>query len=131
MTDIYQDNEEIKQNFKRADKQDAKPVELGVAINIETPEKNIAPFIKNIDVIQCMGIAKIGYQGNPFDDRVLAKIKDLQGKYPRTAISVDGGVNLDTAPKLISAGATRLVAGSAIFKSKNIEKTIEGLAHIT
>jgi len=40
-------------------------------------------------------------------------------------ISVDGGVNLDSAPRLIKAGANRLVAGSAILKSGDIKGTIE------
>ena len=71
-----------------------------------------------------MGIAKIGYQGQPFDSRVVAKIEDLRERYPDVTISVDGGVNFESAPKLIAAGVTRLVSGSTILNSKNIEETI-------
>ena len=42
-------------------------------------------------------------------------------------ISVDGGVNLDNAQELIGAGADRLVVGSAIWQSNDIENTIDAL----
>ena len=77
-----------------------------------------------------MGIAKIGYQGQPFDGQVIQKIQDLRKQYPEVTISVDGGVNFETAPKLIEAGATRLVSGSTILQSNNPEKTIEQLKQI-
>jgi len=106
-------------------------VELGVALNIETPNKNIEAVLPNVDFIQCMGIAKIGYQGQPFDERAIQKIKDLREVYPDVIISVDGGVNLETAPKLIEAGANRLVSGSAILKSDNVAETIEQFRNIS
>jgi ribulose-phosphate 3-epimerase len=91
-------------------------VELGVAIGVETPNDDVYPLIdKGIDFIQFMGIYQIGFQGNPFDVRVLEKIKKAREVYPKIPISVDGSVNLETAPKIIGAGADRLVIGSAIF----------------
>jgi ribulose-phosphate 3-epimerase len=42
-------------------------------------------------------------------------------------IEIDGGVNLENAPKLVAAGANALVAGSTVFKSKNPSATIEAL----
>lgn len=100
-------------------------VEVGLAIDINTPNDRIYPHLENIDFVQFMGIEKIGFQGQPFDERVLQKIKDFKNQYTKVQISVDGGVNLDTSPDLISAGANRLVSGSAIFKSNNIEDTIQ------
>ncbi|MBX4211094.1 hypothetical protein KW783_03955, partial [Candidatus Parcubacteria bacterium] len=41
-------------------------IELGVAINPDTPNEKIAPYIKDVDFVQCMGIAKIGFQSQPF-----------------------------------------------------------------
>jgi ribulose-phosphate 3-epimerase len=100
-------------------------VEIGLAINVETPIEKLAPFIDQVQFVQCMGIAKIGFQGQPFDERVLGKISELRNSYPELIISVDGGVNLETAPRLVAAGATRLVSGSAIFESDNFVETIE------
>ena len=100
-------------------------MQIGVAINPTTPLQNIFPLIPHIDFVQCMGIAKIGYQGQPFDERVLEYIKTLKEKFPELVISVDGSVTLETGPALVEAGAERLVAGSAIFKTDDIIGTVE------
>lgn len=100
-------------------------VEIGIALNIDTPIEKIKPFIDQVNVVQCMGIKEIGLQGQPFDPRVLEKISTLRKEYPDVIISVDGGVSLETAPLLIEAGADRLVAGSAIFKSDNFAEAVE------
>ncbi|MCK5059837.1 MAG: hypothetical protein KAR00_01660 [Candidatus Pacebacteria bacterium] len=99
--------------------------ELGVAINIETPLEKLELLVPKIDFVQFMGIAKIGFQGEPFDERVIEKIKEFKSKYPDIIVSVDGGVSLENAPALISAGAERLVVGSAIFGNLDISSVIE------
>lgn len=105
-----------------------KPViEVGLAIDPQTPLEAIDPYIAKVDFVQCMGIAKIGYQGQPFDERVLTHINSLRVKYPNLPISVDGGVNFESAPLLRAAGANRLVSGSAIFGSEDIPGAIEKL----
>ncbi len=101
------------------------PVELGLAINIETSPEEIFPYLRNIDFVQCMGIKKIGYQGQKFDEAVLEKIRTLKNVYPEGIISVDGGVNFETAPYLVEAGATRLISGSALFADENVGGNIE------
>lgn len=105
-------------------------VEIGLAMNITTANEEIYPHIEKLDFVQCMGITKIGFQGQPFDERVLPKVEDLRERYPELIISVDGGVSLETAPQLIDAGANRLVAGSAILKSEDVEKTIKEFQNI-
>lgn len=105
-------------------------VEVGLAINIETPIEALQPFIGQIQFVQCMGIDRIGFQGQAFDDKVLDKIKEIRVKYPEMIVSVDGGVSLERAKKLIEAGATRLVAGSAIFNSDNLVEAIEKLRNM-
>lgn len=101
-------------------------VEIGAAINIDTDNAALFPLIENgLDFVQFMGIATIGFQGSPFDSRVVDKIASLRKIYPKVIISVDGGVNLENAPLLLNAGANRLVAGSAIFQSESIEMTID------
>ncbi len=105
--------------------------ELGTSIclaeNIQTPNEEMEKWIDKIDGVQLMGISRIGFQGEPFDDGVISKIKYLRERYPDLIISIDGGVNLESAPRLISAGANRLVAGSAIFESEDIKGTIKKL----
>ena len=100
-------------------------VEIGVALNTTTPIETIKPIISKVDFIQCMGIEKIGYQGEPFDERVLEQISELRKIYPELIISVDGSVNETTAPLLVKAGANRLVVGSAIMNSYDVRETIK------
>lgn len=100
-------------------------VQIGVAINTKTNIENIFPLVNYVDFVQCMGIEHIGFQGEGFDEKVLEHIKTLKEKYPDIIISVDGSVNLGTAPELIDAGVERLVIGSAIFKSNDIKETVD------
>jgi ribulose-phosphate 3-epimerase len=94
-------------------------VEIALAINIDTPTSDLEPFKGKISAIQCMGIDHIGFQGQSFDSKVIEKVKEVRSAFPEIIISVDGGVSLETAPKLIEAGVNRLVVGSAIFNSDN------------
>ncbi|HMP67289.1 MAG TPA: hypothetical protein PKA60_00885 [Candidatus Paceibacterota bacterium] len=83
-----------------------------------------------IDGVQFMGINKIGYQGQPFESSILESIKTLRQKYPDLKISIDGGVNFETAPLLIRAGADALASGSLIFNSENPKEVIEELGNL-
>jgi len=94
-------------------------VEVGLALNIETPLDIVELHQNRLQFIQCMGIDHIGFQGQSFDNKVLEKIREVKAKFPDLLISVDGGVSLETASKLIEAGADRLVVGSAIFNAEN------------
>jgi len=105
-------------------------IELGLAIDIDTPNETLAPFIEKISFVQCMGIARIGYQGEEFDDRVLHKIEYFKKTYPGLIISVDGGVNMKTAGALVRAGASRLVSGSAILESDDSLGAIKELRQV-
>ncbi|PCI19862.1 hypothetical protein COB64_03130 [Candidatus Wolfebacteria bacterium] len=100
-------------------------VEIGVALNISTPLSELDAYLPTIDFVQLMGIDRIGFQGQPFDGRILDHIRHLRKNHPELIISVDGGVNFMTAPKLIALGVHRLVIGSAILKSEHIEHTIQ------
>lgn len=100
-------------------------VELGVALNIDTPFSVVSPFLDDIDFVQFMGISKIGFQGVHFDERVIEKIDEVRQNNPGIIISVDGGVNLENAERLLEVGVNRLVVGSAIFESADIRATIE------
>ena len=102
-------------------------IEVGLAINITTPIEKVKPLIPQINFIQCMGIARIGFQGELLDERVFEKIKETRATYPDLPVSVDGGVNLKNVAPLIQAGANRLVAGSAIWKSADPRATLKKL----
>ena len=105
----------------------SKVIEIGLAINPDTSLSEIEMYMDNVDFVQCMGIAKVGYQGEPFDERALLHINALRVKYPNMPIAVDGGVSLATAHDLKAAGATRLVSGSAVFSAEDMSVAIEGL----
>jgi ribulose-phosphate 3-epimerase len=100
-------------------------VELGLAIEIDSPLETILPYADKVQFIQCMGIGNVGFQGQHFDSKVIDKIKEIRKVLPEMIISVDGGVSLENAQDLISAGASRLVVGSAIFNSDNFIETLE------
>ncbi len=105
-------------------------IKIGVAVNPDTQIEKVFPILNFVDFVQCMGIEKEGFQGQSFDLHDLAHIKLIKNKFPGLPISVDGGVNLETAPMILEAGADRLVIGSAIFKTNDIRsavKTFENL----
>ena len=89
--------------------------ELGIALTNDVPYADIDPLLsRGITFVQVMGIAKVGVQGQPFDERTLTTITTLRAAHPHLTIAVDGSVNVDTAAKLVAAGATQLAPGSAV-----------------
>ncbi len=102
-------------------------IAVGLAITPDSDIQELLPYISQIDFVQCMGITRVGYQRQSFDERVLTQIHALRVAYPELPISVDGAVNMDTAHDLIGAGASRLVSGSAIFDSGDIASAIASL----
>jgi ribulose-phosphate 3-epimerase len=105
-------------------------VEVGLALNIETPIDVIETYKDQITFVQCMGIDNIGFQGQAFDEKVLLKVEEIKIKYPNLAVSVDGGVSLDSAQLLIEAGVDRLVVGSAIFNSESAIDAVQGFKRL-
>ncbi|MFA6446075.1 MAG: hypothetical protein WCW14_02380 [Candidatus Paceibacterota bacterium] len=108
-------------------------IEIGLAIGLETPNTEIYPYLSRVDdeglmpvdFVQFMGIRHEGFQGEPFAEEVYGKIREMRARFPDIMISVDGGVSLEDAPKLLEAGANRLIAGSAVFGSKDIGSAIK------
>lgn len=105
-------------------------VERGVALQISESPSDVAHLIDKIDFIQWMGIAQIGKQGEPFAEEVVHKIRESRELFPDIMISVDGGVNFVTAKELASAGADRLVSGSAILKAEDPKEALERLREL-
>lgn len=102
-------------------------IEIGIASNNDTSVEALFSFVPLVSFVQCMGIANIGYQGEPFDERVIERIKILRQKFPGLVISVDGAVNTHTISALKDAGADRFVVGSAVFEGGDPQEAIEDL----
>ena len=95
--------------------------EAGVAINPGTPLNVLEEVLDMADIIQVMTVNP-GFGGQEFIHTQLDKIRRLRQILDErgfsTPIAVDGGIDTITAPKVVSAGATVLVAGSSIYNDK-------------
>lgn len=91
----------------------------GVVLNPATPVSAVEPVIGDIDLILVMSVNP-GFGGQSFIESQLDKISALRSIIDASGrdidLEVDGGVNAETAPRVIAAGADALVAGSATFK---------------
>lgn len=107
-----------------------KDVELGWGIKPKTSNEELFGIIEAHgmpDFVQCMGSDTIGHSGIELDPQVYEKIADIRVRYPELPIAVDIGVNADTAPELVEAGATKLVAGTAVFGAPDVGEAIKEL----
>lgn len=100
---------------------------LGLSILNDTDISTLTSKLEHTDYIQLMGIAEIGSQGQPFDERVLEKIVFLKKEYPSIEISIDGSVSNETLPRLVAAGADRFAVGSAIMHASDMRTAYEEL----
>jgi ribulose-phosphate 3-epimerase len=102
----------------------------GVAINPHTSIQLLEDIISEVDQV-CMMSVNPGFGGQKFIENTYSKVARLKDMILKKGVSVrieiDGGVNLDNAPKLIAAGADVLVAGSFVFNSTDPLATIEAL----
>lgn len=88
----------------------------GLAINPETEISALAPFKEFINQITVMSV-KPGYQGSPFEQNALEKVRKLKALWPNVIIEIDGSVNEATIESVCSSGPDLLVVGSAIVKA--------------
>ena len=104
----------------------------GVALNPHTSVDLLKDTIKDIDLV-CLMSVNPGFGGQSFIENTYNKICNLKeiilSQNANTKIEIDGGVNIDNAPKLLEAGADVLVAGSFVFKSDDPQQTIRDLVH--
>ena len=96
-------------------------VKSGVVLNPHTPIESILHVLDEIDLVLFMTVNP-GFGGQKFIHSVLPKVKQLSDNHSRTElpieIEIDGGVDEDTIVPCVEAGATILVAGSAIFNTE-------------
>jgi len=100
-------------------------ISIGLAINIESDLALIEPHLDQVDYVQFMGIARIGRQGQPFDQRVLEKLRLFRERHPEMVVQVDGGVSLESAPELLALGVSNLIVGSAILHAADPHAELE------
>jgi ribulose-phosphate 3-epimerase len=105
-------------------------MKAGVAINPHTSVHLLEDVLADIDLV-CLMSVNPGFGGQKFIPHTIEKIKQLRSmcnaKGLQTLIEIDGGVTLENAASILSAGADVLVAGNTVFKSSNPIETIARL----
>ena len=104
---------------------------VGISLNPETASAVIENYLKEIDLILIMSVNP-EFAGQKFMPEVLEKVKFFRSKIEsenlNIDIEIDGGIDFETAPLAIKAGANILVSGTTIFKGKNnISENIKSL----
>lgn len=102
--------------------------EAGIAIRPDTPWLKLFPYFGKVEVLQLLAVTP-GPSGQEFSEEILHKLGHISSLCKKCTIEIDGGINKRLAPRLIKEGANLLVAGKAIFESKNIKKAIYELKY--
>lgn len=105
-------------------------MKAAVTLNPHTPVEVLTDIIEDLDMVLLMSVNP-GYGGQKFIARSIDKTRRLRRMIDErglnTLIEIDGGVNRETAPLLVEAGADALVAGSYVFGNKSPEDAIKYL----
>lgn len=105
-------------------------MKAGVTLNPSTPVCVLEDIIGDVDMVLLMSVNP-GFGGQKFIENTIAKVQRLRQMIDQSGskalIEVDGGVQGETAPRLVAAGVDVLVSGSYVFKAKNPEQTIHDL----
>ena len=108
-------------------------MKAGVTLNPATPVCLLEDIICDVDMVLLMSVNP-GFGGQKFIDEILAKTRRLRRMIDESGskalIQIDGGVNAETAPLLVEAGADVLVSGSYIFKAADPIATIHDLKQL-
>ena len=105
-------------------------MKAGVTLNPSTPVSTLEDIIGDVDMVLLMSVNP-GFGGQKFIENTIAKVKRLRKLIDESGskalIEVDGGVQGETAPRLVQAGVDVLVSGSYVFKAKDPEAVIHSL----
>ena len=105
-------------------------MKAGVTLNPSTPVHMLEDIVGEVDMVLLMSVNP-GFGGQQFIENSILKVRRLRELIQRTGshalIEIDGGVQDETAPRLVEAGVDVLVSGSYIFRSSNPIETIEKL----
>ena len=106
---------------------------VGVSINPATPILAVELVLGLVDMLLIMSVNP-GFGGQPFIPYTVNKIRQarqiIEDHHYRCAIEVDGGIDIDTLPEVVQAGAEVLVAGSAIFHAPDPARKVKELLEI-
>ncbi len=105
-------------------------MKAGAALNPATPLSALEYVLNDVDMVLLMSVNP-GFGGQKFIENTISKVKRLRQliaeKDCKTLIEVDGGVQGETAPRLVAAGVDVLVSGSYVFGAQDPHKVISGL----
>jgi ribulose-phosphate 3-epimerase len=105
-------------------------MKAGVTLNPATPVCVLEDIIGDVEMVLLMSVNP-GFGGQKFIENTIEKVKRLRQmidkKGCKTLIEVDGGVQGETAPRLVEAGVDVLVSGSYVFGAKDPEGVIRSL----
>jgi ribulose-phosphate 3-epimerase len=105
-------------------------MKAGVTLNPSTPVSVLEDIIGDVEMVLLMSVNP-GFGGQKFIENTIDKVKRLRKmideKGCKTLIEVDGGVQGETAPRLVAAGVDVLVSGSYVFGAKDPESVIRSL----
>ena len=108
-------------------------MKAGVTLNPHTPINVLEDIIQDVDMVLLMTVNP-GFGGQKFIEHSIQKVQRLKELILKTGshvlIEVDGGVNHETAPRLVQAGVDVLVAGSYVFGAENPEQRIKALKEL-
>jgi ribulose-phosphate 3-epimerase len=103
---------------------------MGLALKPRTPLPRWSTYLPDLHLINVMAV-KPGFSGQPFDSRILPKLRScserLLQKNKDVEIEVDGGVDTQNARTLVDAGASILVAGAAIYRKGDVQASVREL----
>ena len=105
-------------------------MKAGVTLNPSTPVSVLEDIINDVDMVLLMSVNP-GFGGQTFIENTIAKVQRLKELIVQSGskalIEVDGGVQAETAPRLVKAGVDVLVSGSYVFKAADPFQTIKEL----
>ena len=108
-------------------------MKAGVTLNPHTPVNVLEDIIQDVDMVLLMTVNP-GFGGQKFIEHSIQKVQRLKELIQKSGshalIEVDGGVNHETAPRLVEAGVDVLVAGSYVFGAENPEQRIKELKEL-
>ena len=108
----------------------AKGKKAGIVVKPKTPAEAVLPFIGDVELSLVMTVEP-GFGGQKVMADMMPKVRAIRGyideQNPACELEVDGGVDPDTAPVVIEAGANVLVAGSAVYGAADIPARIQAL----
>lgn len=109
-------------------------MKAGVTLNPSTPISTLEDIICDADMVLLMSVNP-GFGGQKFIENTINKVKRLRKLIDESGskalIQIDGGVQAETAPRLVTAGADVLVSGSYVFKAKDPIATIKSLCELS